>query len=95
MTAYVLAQISIHDRPTYNRYAAAFGPVLAQYQGRLLAADEAPEVLEGDWSRQKVILIAFDTADAARLWVNSPEYQAIAVDRLAATDGEALLVKGI
>lgn len=95
MTVYILAQIAIHDRPTYQRYAEAFMPVLQRYGGRLLAADEAPELVEGDAPDRKVVLIAFDDAAAARRWMASPDYQAIAVDRVAAATGPVLLVHGL
>lgn len=57
MITYVLAQLTIHDRARYDRYAAQFMGVLRGFQGRLLAADESPEVLEGSWPHQKVVLI--------------------------------------
>jgi uncharacterized protein (DUF1330 family) len=44
---YVIAQLSIHDRERYDRYAAGFMDVLRQFQGRLLVSDEAPRVVEG------------------------------------------------
>jgi len=53
MTAYVMAQISIHDRERYGRYAAGFLPTLKPFRGRLLAADERTEVMEGDWPRPR------------------------------------------
>lgn len=48
---YAVAQITIHDRVRYDRYAAQFLETLGPYQGRLLAADEHPEMIEGscDW----------------------------------------------
>jgi uncharacterized protein (DUF1330 family) len=95
MTVYVLAQIAIHDRPTYQRYAEAFMPVLQRFGGRLLAADETPELIEGDAPARKVVLIAFDDAAAARAWMDSPDYQAIAADRIAAATGPVLLVQGL
>jgi uncharacterized protein (DUF1330 family) len=94
MTVYVVAQIRIHDRVRYDAYAAAFMPVLIQHGGRLLAADEAPEVLEGDWSGQKLNIIAFADEQAARRWMESKEYRAIAADRLAASEGVVLLAQG-
>jgi uncharacterized protein (DUF1330 family) len=48
LTVYVVAQLRIHDRERYDAYAAGFMPVLIRYGGRLLAADEAPTVLEGE-----------------------------------------------
>ena len=94
MTVYVVAQIRIHDRERYDAYAAAFLPVLIQYGGRLLAADESPGVLEGHWAGQKLNIIGFPDEPAARRWLESEEYRAIAVDRLAASDGVVLLVHG-
>ena len=95
MTAYVFAQLSIHDRARYDRYAAAFFPTLQPFGGRLLAADEAPQVLEGDWDREKLVLIAFPDAAAAKAWAASPAYQAIAVDRLAGSEAVVLLAEGL
>ncbi|MFL5295133.1 MAG: DUF1330 domain-containing protein [Phenylobacterium sp.] len=95
MTAYVLAQLTMRDRARYDRYAAAFLPTLKPYGGRLLAADEAPEVLEGEWRRDKLVLIAFPDAAAARAWVASPAYQAITPDRLAGSEAVVLLARGV
>ena len=94
MSAYIIAQLSIHDRARYDRYAAAFLPTLQPFGGRLLAADEAPRVLEGAWPRDKLVLIAFPDAAAAQAWATSPAYRAIAVDRLAASEAVVLLAEG-
>ena len=94
MTAYVIARVAVHDRGPYDRYAAAFLPVLQRYGGRLLSADEAPQVLEGDDGR-KVVLLAFDTREAALTWANSPEYAQIAVDRIAGADVVSVLAAGV
>jgi uncharacterized protein (DUF1330 family) len=95
MSVYVLAQLTIHDRARYDRYAARFMDVLRNFAGRPLAADESPEVLEGDWPHQKLVLIEFkDQAEAMR-WATSPEYRAIAVDREASTVATVLLVRGL
>lgn len=95
MSAYIVAQLSIRDRARYDRYAAAFLPTLQPFGGRLLAADEAPQVMEGDWAREKLVLIAFPDAAAARAWAASPAYQAIAVDRLAASEAVVVLAEGL
>jgi uncharacterized protein (DUF1330 family) len=95
MTVYLVARIRIHDRERYNLYAARFMPVLIQYGGRLLAADEAPVPIEGGWDGEKLNIIAFPDEAAARRWMDSPEYREIATDRLAASDGIVLLVHGL
>jgi uncharacterized protein (DUF1330 family) len=95
VTVYALAQISIHDRERYDRYAAGFLPVLRQYAGRLLAADEAPRVVQGSWPYDKLILMAFDNRDSFQRWVSSIEYQEISKDRLASTEGVVVVVDGL
>lgn len=95
MTIYVVGQISIHDRAQYDRYVSRFMPVLVQYGGRLLAADERPEVVFGKWDRQKFILLEFEDKESFVRWENSVEYREIAKDRIAATEGSVLLVRGV
>jgi len=95
MTVYAMAQISIHDRERYNSYAVRFLDVLIRYEGRLLAADERPEVIEGDWPYGKVVLMSFEDKDAFEKWAYSPEYQEISKDRIAATTGVVVLAKGL
>ena len=51
---YALGQFTIRDRVRYQQYVRRFHDVLVQFGGRLLAADESPEVLEGSWERDKV-----------------------------------------
>ncbi|GAA0970979.1 DUF1330 domain-containing protein [Actinocorallia libanotica] len=95
MTVYAMAQISIHDRERYNSYAARFMDVLLGYGGRLLAADERPEVIEGDWPYGKVVLMSFKDREAFEKWAYSAEYQEISKDRVAATTGVVILAKGV
>lgn len=95
MTVYAIAQLTIHDRPRYDRYVAAFMPVLTKYGGPLLAAEDRPAVVEGQWSGDKVIVMAFPDRDAFTRWANSAEYLEISKDRVAATEGVVLLVRGL
>jgi uncharacterized protein (DUF1330 family) len=95
VTVYAIAQLTIHDRARYQRYVAQFMPVLTQYGGRLLAADEHPEVTEGQWDGDKVVLMSFPDRETFTAWVTSPEYLEIAKDRLAATETIGILVRGL
>lgn len=95
MSVYALAQLRIHDPERYGRYMSRFMPVLEKYNGKLLAADDAPRVLEGQWwDRNKVVLMEFADKDAFRAWASSPEYNEIAEDRRASADVVVLLIKG-
>jgi len=95
MTVYALAQFTIHDRARYEVYAARFAETMKGRKGRLLAAQENPEVVEGTWMGTKLVLIEFPDEAGFRDWSESAAYRAISVDREAATEGCVLLVKGL
>ena len=95
MTVYAIAQLSITDRVAYNRYQERFMSVMNLYKGRVLAADESPLVVEGEWDREKVVLLSFPDEAAFYEWADSADYQEIAKDRKAGSTAVVLLVKGI
>ena len=95
MTVYAIAQLSFTDRAAYDRYQARFMEVFRRHPGTLLAADDSPEVVEGRWDREKLVLMSFPDEAAFRGWAQSPEYQDISKDRRAGADTLVLLVKGL
>lgn len=95
MTVYAIAQLTITDRTAYNRYQSRFMSVMNRYKGRVLAADEHPQVVEGQWDREKLVLLSFPDEAAFREWADSPDYQEITKDRKAGSTAVVLLVKGI
>jgi uncharacterized protein (DUF1330 family) len=60
-----------------------------------LAADESPQVIEGQWDREKLVLMSFPDEAAFRGWAESAEYQDISQDRRAGADTVVLLAKGL
>jgi uncharacterized protein (DUF1330 family) len=95
VTVYAIAQLRFTDRAAYDRYQARFADVFSRYQGTLLAADERPQVVEGRWDREKVVLMSFPDEAEFRSWSESSEYQSISKDREAGADSLVLLVNGL
>jgi uncharacterized protein (DUF1330 family) len=95
MAVYVIAQISITDPAAYGLYQARFMDVFRRFRGHLLAADVDPQVIEGEWEREKVILMRFPDRSAFEEWAFSPQYREIARDRQAGSEAVVLLVKGL
>jgi uncharacterized protein (DUF1330 family)/SAM-dependent methyltransferase len=95
MSVYALAQLTIRDRARHQAYVRRFPAVLERHGGRLLSADEAPRLLEGEWDRDKVVLLRFEDEAAFTAFANSPEYQEIARDRVAGAEGPVLLLRGL
>lgn len=95
MSVYVVAQLRFTDEARYRRYQSRFAEVFAGSGGRLLAADESPTVLEGEWAKSKLVIMQFDGAEAARAFLGHPAYQAISEDRWAGAETTALLARGL
>jgi len=95
MSAYVVAQLRFRDEPAYRRYQRRFADAFAGSGGKLLAADEAPIVLEGKWAGDKLVIMEFDGRETVRKFLQSPAYQAISEDRKAGAETIALLVRGL
>lgn len=95
MPVYAIAQLTITDRAAYRRYQDRFMDVFKRFQGRLLAADESPKVVEGVWDREKVVLLSFPDEAAFWEWAESAEYQEIVKDRWAGASAVVLLLQGL
>ena len=94
MTVYIIAQLKFTRRELYDRYQSRFADVFRKFKGKVLVADEHPVVTEGNWGRDKVVILEFPDDAAAKEFQTSPEYQEIAVDRKAGADAIVLTVRG-
>ena len=77
MTAYVVVDITITDPELYEEVKQRTPPIVAQYGGRYLARGGHMESLHGDWSPERLVLLAFDSLEQARAWESSPEYTTV------------------
>ena len=94
MTAYVIADIDIHDQDAYREYSALVPDTLRPYGGRFLVRGGAFETLEGDWRPRRVVVLEFPSAQHARRWYGSQEYAAPLAMRHRASAGKLVLVEG-
>ncbi|UCE25653.1 MAG: DUF1330 domain-containing protein [Candidatus Zixiibacteriota bacterium] len=94
MKCYFLAQIEISDPAEYQKYLDGFDAVFADYKGRVIAVDDDPVVLEGDWPYQRTVLMCFPDLSEARKWYDSPEYQQLVKNRHRASKANIVLVEG-
>lgn len=94
MPAYFIAQLNVHDPDGYARYLEGTQPLLDEHGARVLAVDQSPVVLEGEWPYGRTVLIEFPSGDHLQRWYDSPGYREISVHRHAASTGNAVRVAG-
>jgi uncharacterized protein (DUF1330 family) len=96
MAAYLIADIAaVHDEEGYAAYRSRVSPGLLMAGGRYLARGGLVDVLEGDWRPGRVVLVRFDSREAARRWWASPEYAELRRMRLASTRTNMIVVEGL
>lgn len=93
MAAYLVATVRITDPEKFALYAKAIAGVCETHGGTYLARGKVSEVLEGDVSpEERVVVIRFDSAEAAKGYINSPEYQAGKAHRQGGAELEMRLI---
>ena len=92
MAAYLVAGIDWTDAGIANQYRERLGPTLERYGGRTLVAGK-PEVYEGGWKPQRVVVIEFPTMEALQKWYHSEEYAPLIELRKRGSKGDLLGVQ--
>lgn len=74
MSAYIIAEVKVHDAKLYEEYKARVQATLEAYGGRFRVRGGKTELLEGDWSPPRLVMLEFPSMDDARAWWSSTEY---------------------
>jgi len=90
---YMIFTEDIRDDAGMNVCAQQAIPTITQAGGRVIVADDVPELIEGPGTVSGPSL-SVDSVEAARNWYRSPEYQGIVGLRHAAADSNAVIVAG-
>ena len=94
MPVYMITRMTIHDRAQYDQYEERFMDIFEQFEGKMLSVDEEPQVIAGEWTATRSVLIEF--ADKPKLFARllSSEYKEIGKYRDAGATAESMIVKG-
>ena len=95
MAAYILGQIDVTDVEVFKRYSEQVHSTVQQYGGRYLVRGGEVEKLEGKFSGCRLVVIEFESSEAAKSWYTSAEYVPLIKLRQSASDGDLLLVDGV
>ncbi|GAA2756196.1 DUF1330 domain-containing protein [Actinopolymorpha rutila] len=85
---------SVDFGPEIRRYMERIESTFEPFGGEWIVHGTHPEVLEGPWSADLVI-IGFPSITAARDWYASPAYQDILELRVNHADSQVVLLEGV
>jgi uncharacterized protein (DUF1330 family) len=95
MTAYLIADIDIHDEKGYEEYRRRVPAIIASHGGRYLVRGSTAEVLEGDYKPARGIVIEFPNMAAAKRFLASPEYRPLRAIRQKCARTNLIAFEGV
>ena len=93
MSTYVIAEIEVTNPDGYAEDAPLANASVLRHGGRFVVRGGPSEVIEGDWSG-RIVVLEFDSPEAARAWYDSDDYQACLPLRLQNSKGRMIAVEG-
>ena len=74
MSAYVIVDSEITDQAVFNDYLERVPAVVQAHGGKYLVRGGAIEIVQGDWTPRRLVVMEFETVEQARTWQNSADY---------------------
>jgi uncharacterized protein (DUF1330 family) len=93
--AYLICYVDINDQDKYDEYRKLATIAGERYGATYIARGGKTEVFEGELNPQRVVIIEFADAAAARRWYDSPEYTKAREARKGASKGSFVLVEAV
>jgi uncharacterized protein (DUF1330 family) len=95
LAAYVIVDIDIHDSETYGEYRRLAPASVAAYGGRYLARGGRTDVLEGNWSPHRLVILEFPDMDRAKEWLDCSDYAPVKALRHKSAHSNMVVIEGV
>lgn len=96
MAAYfVVDVVEVTDSAVMEEYRRQVSATIARHGGRYLVRGGPFEVLEGDWTPGRVVVLEFPTLADARRWYDSEDYRGPKALRQRSARTRLVLVEGV
>lgn len=95
MAAYIIAQIDVTDRETYETYRQQVPTTLEPYGAEFVVRGGPQEVLEGNWDFPRCVVLRFPDMESAKAWHASAAYAGPKAIRQSASKGNMIVVEGV
>jgi uncharacterized protein (DUF1330 family) len=95
MSALIIVDIEVTDPGPYEEYKRLASASIAAHGGRYLVRGGASEVLDGDWTPRRLVVLEFDSVEQAKAWRASPEYAEAKKVRERCARSNMVVVEGL
>jgi uncharacterized protein (DUF1330 family) len=91
---YWMVRVTVNDPERYKDYIAANKAPLEKYGAKFIVRGGAYEVVKGA-SRERHVILEFDSFEIAKACFFSPEYQAALAIFKTCADSDVVIVEGV
>ncbi|MBI1181907.1 MAG: DUF1330 domain-containing protein [Alphaproteobacteria bacterium] len=91
---YLFIGVDMHDEDVMRRYVDGTTPILLKHGCEFIALDDNADLLDGEYRRQRLVLLRFPSLDAVRAFWDDPDYKPMKELRKDASETDVLRVEG-
>ena len=94
-SAYIIANVTVTNPEQYLEYKKLSTLAAQTYGAEFCARGGAVEVLEGDWTPDRLVILKFPSFEKAKAYYHSVEYAAAIKARQGASVMRMVVVEGV
>ncbi|MEF3076880.1 DUF1330 domain-containing protein [Methylobacter sp. Wu1] len=94
MKGYLILDLSITDFDGFKEYIEKIPGFIEKHGGRYVVQGVVPEVMEGDWKPERMVVLEFPTPIKAKEFLQDPEARLLFAIRHKTTNSKLILVEG-
>ena len=95
MPAYVIADVEVTDEALFEKYRQLVPATVEAFGGKYIVRGGRSEVVEGDNTPHRTVIIEFPSFEQARAWHASDEYAGPKQMRIDSTNSNVIIVEGL
>jgi len=94
-SAYIIANVTVTNPAQYEEYKKLSSAAMHVYGAEVCVRGGKAQVLEGDWTPERVVVLKFPSLAAAQTFYDSPEYGKARASREGAAVMRMIAVEGV
>lgn len=94
MSSYLVIDTEVIDEDAFSEFAVKIYDAVIAQGGTFIVRGSDLDVIEGDWTPQRLVIMAFDGDDGAAAFVRSAEYTGLEELRLRAVRSSVVVAAG-
>ena len=94
MKAYLVLDFKVTALPAFMEYVEKIPAFIKKHNGKYLVEGVRPDVIEGEWQPETLVLLEFETKEDAKNFLSDAEVKELFTIRHKNSKGNLILVNG-